>query len=162
MTLRLRKRHRLRKKEIKKLVGQIEDTLCSEFDVGSGTIDRASGPEFDVLFVDGEIDAIVQDEEVFPTIRGLLKMDGAKRSVTVDMGAIKFVANGADVMSPGIVDADLGIKEGDLVWIQDENNHRPLSIGRALLSGPEMVESKTGKGVKTIHYVGDPLWNYEG
>ena len=80
------------------------------------------------------------------------------RKVVVDMGAIKFVTNGADVMTPGVVDADPEILEGQQVWICDETHGKPLAVGIALVSGEEMVEQSSGKAVRLLHYVGDKLW----
>lgn len=77
------------------------------------------------------------------------------------MGAVKFVTNGADIMSPGIVEADDDIDVGNIVVIEDMNNHKPLAIGESLISGAEMVESSKGKAIKSIHYVGDEIWNLE-
>ena len=77
----------------------------------------------------------------------------------VDMGAVKFVTNGADVMSPGIVDADENIIEGDQVWICDEEHYKPLAVGIAIMNGKQMISERQGKSVKIIHYVGDVLWN---
>ena len=74
--------------------------------------------------------------------------------VVVDMGAVKFVAKGADVMSPGITEADPNVQEGDLVIIVEETHKKPLATGRALISGPEMVENNEGKAIKTIHLLG--------
>ncbi len=99
------------------------------------------------------------DEIPFPTIKGALELEITKKYVVVDMGAVKFVAKGADVMSPGIVDADSGIQEEDFVIIVDETHRKPLAIGKAIISGHEMVEKNEGKAVKAIHYIGDKLWN---
>ena len=76
------------------------------------------------------------------------------------MGAIKFVINGADIMAPGIVDADNKIKENDQVWICDEKNNKPLAVGIALMTGAQMIIKKKGKAVKIIHHVGDNIWNF--
>ena len=81
-----------------------------------------------------------------------------RRSVVVDMGAIKFVSEGADIMCPGIIDADQEIQKGDLVIISDEVHNKPLAIGKAIISGEEMMGEK-GKAVKSLHHVGDKLWN---
>ena len=62
-------------------------------------------------------------------------------------------------MAPGIVDADPSILKDDYVWICDENNKKPLAIGIALMSGEQMKQSKEGKAIKNLHYVGDELWN---
>ena len=83
------------------------------------------------------------------------------KTVVVDMGAVRFVTNGADIMSPGIVEADDTIVPGDLVVIVDVNNKKPLAIGESLITGPEMVESSKGKAIKSLHYVGDEIWNLE-
>jgi len=61
-------------------------------------------------------------------------------------------------MGPGIVAADLEIKEGDLVWIRDVKNFRPLAVGRALVPAEIMARKNKGKAVASIHHVGDKLW----
>ena len=78
----------------------------------------------------------------------------------VDMGAVKFVTNGADVMAPGIVDADLDIEDGNSVWICDQQHRKPLAVGSALMNGEDMKNKSSGKAVKIIHYIGDELWNF--
>ena len=77
------------------------------------------------------------------------------------MGAIRFVSNGADIMSPGIVAASEGVEAGDIVLIIDETHGKPLAIGVSLISGEEMVANDSGKAVATKHYVGDDIWNFE-
>ena len=62
-------------------------------------------------------------------------------------------------MSPGITDADPNIKEGDLVIIIEETHRNHYATGRSLISGVEMVENREGKAVKSIHHIGDDLWN---
>jgi PUA domain protein len=99
----------------------------------------------------------VEDRPV-PTLRLLLKNNFLKK-ITVDMGAVKHVASGADVMRPGIVSIDDGINAEDFVAIVDVNNKRPLAIGIALFNSKEIEAYKTGRVVKNIHYVGDKIWN---
>ncbi|WP_342626847.1 PUA domain-containing protein [Methanosalsum zhilinae] len=79
-------------------------------------------------------------------------------TVIVDKGAIPHIINGADVMCPGIVNADENIGEGDYVIIKEESHRKPLAIGYALIPGSSM-RAGSGKAIKTIHYVGDDLWN---
>lgn len=159
--LRIRKRHRLRQKEIHGLSAKIEAALGTEtFDEGD-TVDMAETPDFHVLFVDGVSIGIVSEGEPFLTVRGIIRYGASKRFVTVDMGAVPFVANGADVMGPGVVDADSAISGGDLVWIRDERNLRPLAIGRALVSGTDMLGKPKGKVASSLHHVGDKLWTVD-
>jgi predicted RNA-binding protein (TIGR00451 family) len=56
------------------------------------------------------------------------------------------------------VEVDASVAEGDLVWIRDERNLRPLAIGRALMPASEMATKPKGKAVASVHYVGDKLW----
>lgn len=156
--LRLRKRHRLRQKEIAALSHQIDNSLGTKSFSELDAVDMAEGPEYDVVFVDGKILAFLPSGTPFLTIRGLLRYNATKRFVTVDMGAVRFVYNGADTMGPGIVATDSEIKEGDLVWIRDVKNLRPLAVGRALVPAETMVRKEKGKAVASIHHVGDKLW----
>ena len=43
----------------------------------------------------------------------------------------------------------------------DETHNKPLAIGISLITGPEMVENDEGKAIKSIHHVGDEIWNLE-
>ena len=94
------------------------------------------------------------------TLHGLNKYKPKKNFVVVDMGAVKFVTNGADVMAPGVVDADSDILEGDQVWICDEIHNKPIAVGIALVNGEQMISQSQGKVINTIHYVGDDVWKY--
>jgi PUA domain protein len=77
------------------------------------------------------------------------------------MGAIRFVTNGADIMRPGITDADPAITEGSFVVIGDVNHGKPLAIGIALYNGADLLAMEDGKVVKNLHFVGDRIWNLE-
>ena len=113
---------------------------------------------FNVILIDGKLLLFSTDGEYFPTVRGALELGLAKHIVVVDAGAVRFVVNGADIMCPGIVNADSVIKESDLVIIKEETHDKPLAIGRALMSGEDMI-GDSGKAIKSLHYVGDKLWN---
>ncbi|MFQ5884447.1 MAG: DUF1947 domain-containing protein [Thermoplasmata archaeon] len=156
--MRIRKRHRLKKKEIRRLSEEISSQIGVPVFDEEDVVDLGNAPDFNVVFVGGQILALIYERKAFPTVRGVLRYGAKKRAVTVDMGAVGFVCNGADVMGPGIVDADLEIEEGDLVWIRDENNFKPLAVGRALVPGKEMLGKGKGKMVMSLHYVGDKLW----
>ncbi|HIG93854.1 TPA: DUF1947 domain-containing protein [Candidatus Woesearchaeota archaeon] len=80
------------------------------------------------------------------------------RKVTVDMGAIRFIIGGADIMRPGVVAIDEGIAKDDFVVVVDQTHCKPLSVGIALMDSAAMKAITSGKVVKNIHYVGDELW----
>ena len=159
--LRLRKRHRMRQKDIESAAAKIESATGGKVFSAEDTVDMAEAPDYDVIMVDGVIVAVVLDGVPYLTVRGLLKYGASRGYVTVDMGAVRFVANGADVMGPGVVDADVSISEGDFIWIRDERNKRPLAVGRALVPGKVMRNKPKGKVVASIHYVGDKLWQVD-
>ena len=159
MSVKIKNRHRLKNKEIKNILAQIKTKFQGDFFTIDSAVEIGDLEEFRVVLVDDEIDFFFVENSVFFTLRGLYKYKPRENFVVVDMGAIGFVAKGADVMTPGIVDADIGIQKDDLVWICDETYHKPLAVGIALINGEQMKNKGAGKAIKNIHYVGDKLWN---
>lgn len=157
--LKIKKRYYLKKKKLREVQEKLGD--YAELIGPKSKVEIIETDLPDILLVDGEPLVMMLDDEPLPTVKGALKMDIRSGYVVVDMGAVKFVAKGADVMSPGIVDADPSIEKGDLVVIIEESHKKPLAVGRSLISGPEMVESREGKAVKSLHYIGDDIWNLE-
>jgi len=125
------------------------------------TLEKVTLDEFSLILVEGRPLLFEIEEHLFPTVRGALEMGLQKRLVVVDKGAIRFVSNGADIMAPGILEADPEIKEGDFVIIVEETHRKPLAIGKALMEGQQMVDADSGKAIKSITHVGDKLWNFE-
>jgi PUA domain protein len=157
--LKVRRRSRLRRKEVADLVGR----LATEFGMAVPEdevvpFDEAEAGPHRLVFRGEEPIALLLSDAVAPTVRGLLAFPATKRAVTVDMGAVRFIYNGADVMAPGITEADPAIRAGDIVWVQDEKNRRPLAVGRAIMDGPTMAREKKGKAIETLHHVGDEIW----
>lgn len=99
------------------------------------------------------------DGTLYPSLQ-LLQNTQVMKAIVVDMGAIRFVANGADVMRPGITEIADDITKGQGVVIVDETHKKPLAVGIAMYDSAEMREQETGKSIKSIHYVGDDIWNY--
>ena len=157
--MKLRRRHRLRSKEVTALAQELEDNLgCLTFSPGD-ILEIGEARKRKIVLRGGRAIAVYLDGEAFLTVHGLIAFQASKRWATVDMGAVKFIANGADVMAPGIIDVDPTVKSGEGVWIRDERNLRPLAIGIALIDAKEMIEAKDGKAIRTEHYVGDKLWS---
>lgn len=159
--LELRHRHRLRRKEIRKLADDIMAALgVATFDEGDA-VDLGDTQRFQVILFQNEAVGIMVDQSAFLTVKGLLRWKPQKRFVSVDEGAIKFLCNGADVMGPGISEADPSIAPGDMVWVRDFLHKKPLVVGKAIVGGAVMASKAPGKAVKNIHYVGDELWTLE-
>ncbi len=124
----------------------------------AGTLELVESAHFSLIALNGVPVAMCIDGEPFFTVRGALELKPRKHLVTVDMGAVKFIRNGADVMSPGIVAADESVGPSDPVVVVEERHKKPLGIGIALISGAEMVQSSKGKAIKIVHHVGDAIW----
>lgn len=78
-------------------------------------------------------------------------------NVMVDMGAVKFMCNGANVMRPGI--RSFGeFEKGQIVCIIEESQKKSLAVGRALVSSQEMSEMSKGIVVENLHYISDKYW----
>lgn len=112
----------------------------------------------DQFIVINQIPAYFRYEQRWiPTLKFLQQRQLLKK-ITVDMGAVKFVVNGADIMRPGIVAIEDGIAAQEAVVIIDVQHHKALAVGLALYDSKEMQEIKTGKVIKNLHYVGDEIW----
>jgi PUA-domain protein len=157
-------RHHLRSDEVSAIETAMADQLGVDLDGDSYELVELADSEFDLVLVDGEPDVLyVEDEdgepEPFLTVRGANRHAPSSNVVTVDAGAVSFVSDGADVMRPGIVEADETIGEGDLVAIAEEAHGKVLGIGRAMTDGEDMVGDQ-GKVVKSVHHVGDDLYEF--
>lgn len=156
----VKSRHHLRSDAIGAIQEGIEAELGVTVDADSFEKVEFDDSDWNVVLVDGDPLVLYVDEEEqepFLTVRGANEYPPTTRIVTVDAGAIQFVSNGADVMRPGIVEADDVIEEGDLVVINEEGHGKFLAIGRALTDGSDMV-GEDGRVVESIHHVGDDLY----
>ncbi|MBU0979572.1 MAG: DUF1947 domain-containing protein [Nanoarchaeota archaeon] len=114
---------------------------------------------FEILILNDEQAFFRHEEHWVP----LLKYEQDKKllkEVVVDEGAVKFVANGADIMRPGIETAQEGIKKGELVRIVDVRNKVGLAIGITLFNRTELMAMASGKVITSVHHVGDKLWKH--
>ncbi len=159
--LSFRKRHRLKGKQVKALGARMGEVVGVDMLSDQPAVDRARGLDMDFLIIDGRVAFLVVDEVAFPTLRTILERGLDVKWAEVDEGAIRFLANGADVMAPGVTGADPSMSDGDWVYVRDGRHRRPLVVGRALMSGPDMVVADNGKAVRTLHYVGDRIWEFE-
>lgn len=158
-----KKRHVIRKSQIADLLGQLADEIGASADhFRSDRIERVeTDAPVGIYLVDRKPLLIASETWAFPSLRGLIEHPIPERRVVVDAGAVRFVANGADAMRPGIVSISPDIREGHPVQIVEERYGKPLAIGIALLDAADMERQEKGKSVKSVHYVGDDIWNLE-
>jgi PUA domain protein len=153
----VKSRHHLRSDAVEEIRDAVAATLGVDVEADSFEKVELEGGDWELVLVDGEPLVCYLDGEPFLTVRGANTFPPTERVVTVDAGAIEFVSNGADVMRPGVVEADPAIAEGDLVVVAEETHGKVLAVGRALTDGPDMTGPE-GRVVESIHHVGDDLF----
>ena len=77
--------------------------------------------------------------------------------VTVDMGAIKFVCKGANVMRPGITKFS-DFESDEIVCVIEESQKKFLAVGKAKISSNELENTNKGEVIKNMHYISDDFW----
>ncbi len=98
------------------------------------------------------------DKKLFPTLASG-KLLSTLPKVTVDMGAVAYVCNGADIMAPGIVSFEGTFSEEDIVVVSDKRYRKPIAIATAIYNAEDARKLERGKILRNIHYVGDKIWN---
>ena len=78
-------------------------------------------------------------------------------NVIVDMGAVKFMCKGANLMRPGIKKFT-EFEKDNLVCIVEESQHKFLAVGKALVSSSELENMEKGEVIKNLHYISDKFW----
>lgn len=78
-------------------------------------------------------------------------------SVTVDMGAVKFMCKGANLMRPGIR-SFTEFEKDKLVCIVEESQHKFLAVGKSVVSSQEVEKMEKGEVLKNLHYISDKFW----
>lgn len=78
-------------------------------------------------------------------------------SVQVDMNAVKFVCNGANIMRPGITDFTT-FKESEIVSVKDQTYKKELAVCISLVDDVNGRKMERGIVLNNIHYIGDVYW----
>ena len=106
-----------------------------------------TGKGIKILKVDGDYIPFLSETEVLEKFP----------NVTVDMGAVRFMCKGANLMRPGIK-SFTDFKKEDLVCIVEESQHKFLAIGKAVADSSEIDEMEKGEVLKNMHYISDKFW----
>ncbi|WFO75727.1 DUF1947 domain-containing protein [Desulfurococcaceae archaeon MEX13E-LK6-19] len=154
----------LSKKESKKLretITGMYPNVPLEFEVVEKVIEKDL-PE--IIIVDKVPAFFIYEGKYYPLLTLLLSkgVEWVQRIVVVDMGAVKPLLRGADVMAPGIVGVKGAFEPGDPVVVLEEKYGKPFVVGKALVSSKDLVEKKVtrGKAVENLHRVGDKIWEF--
>jgi PUA domain protein len=109
--------------------------------------------EGDILISGKGITAIKTDNTYLPFLSEIELLQKFPK-VTVDMGAVKFMCNGANVMRPGITNFT-DFKKDEIVCVVEESKNKFLAIGKSCVSSKEMETLTKGEILKNLHYISD-------
>nr|CAB3241582.1 eukaryotic translation initiation factor 2D-like [Phallusia mammillata] len=107
------------------------------------------------------------DNRLFPTLPAIWRFNIRLPALTTHLPVIPKLANGADLMLPGVVLPQLieqwiSFAKGAIVGINTEENITCLSLGITLMSSEDMLHNtdRHGKAVQIVHNFGDHLWAF--
>ena len=109
-----------------------------------------------VIITGDGITAVKIGENILPFLDNIVMLEKFPY-VKVDMGAIKFVCKGANVMRPGITKFS-DFESGEIVCVIEESQNKFLAVGKAEMSSKEAEDSSNGEVIKNMHYISDDFW----
>jgi PUA-domain protein len=156
------RRYPLKTKEAKQVIDEGSEKLKFDLEGLFGAKANVEVVESDVgqiYLIAGKPLLFKTPDKILPT---LLFSDFTSKApkVVVDMGAVPYVCKGATVMAPGIVRIEGDFAAGDLVLVSDVKFGKSLAVAEALLDSVTAKGAKKGPVVKTLHFVGDKVWDY--
>ncbi|HJJ55618.1 MAG TPA: RNA-binding protein [Methanocorpusculum sp.] len=162
--LKIKKRHAIKKSQLNTLKSKLTESIGIENSdlFKSNMIEIAETVSEFNLYIINKVVMIMETEEwAFPTLRGVLSHPISGHKIVVDMGAVPYVVNGADIMRPGVVSVSDDVIENHPALIVDERNGSPLSISIPLYNADKIMALNSGKIAKNVHFIGDDLWNLD-
>ena len=154
------RRYQIRKDERKQLLKTVLDRIGLDIDTAFSSkpqVEVMEGQKLRIYVVDGRPLIAESEGNVFPTL--LFEEQLSKQpKVVVDMGAVPYVCNKADIMGPGITEIQGEFKPKDLVTVLDIKNRRPIAVAEAIYDSETSTKTKKGKLFRNLHCVGDEVW----
>ena len=158
----IHRRHAMRKSDFREMKEKLRESVGGDVDsLFRKTAELIVTESGEFYAGNKEIVAFQYKNLVLPTLRVLNKKLVTLPTVTVDMGAVPYVTNGADIMAPGITKIDGEHPAKTIIMIIDEKYGKSLAVGELLHHSLDILDMKKGKAVKNIHYVNDAIWNFE-
>jgi PUA domain protein len=158
----IKPRRHLREKEATQILQQFSQKMKTNneklFDTKNPTVEAAETPTATIYFINGKPLLAKLNEAIIPTLifeKALLILP----RITVNMGAVPHICNGADLMAPGVTKIQDTFNVNDYAVIIDERHQKSLAIVTALTDSRTAGDMKHGKIAENLHYVGDALWN---
>jgi PUA domain protein len=156
------RRHSLKSKQAKQLLSELSETLHFNVEAhykSKPNVEIVKSSAVDIYLINDKPLFFKIEKKVLPTLMFQDFLSQAPK-IVIDMGAIPYVCNGADVMAPGIVRVEREFDKGELVQIVDEKHEKSLALGESLYDSETIRNAKKGAVVKNIHFVSDKIWNF--
>ncbi len=157
----VKKRHPVSTKEIKEILeraSRIAPKLPETIDKKKGleVVELESGEK---VYLQEKRPVLIELEgKLMPALTASEEVLSEIPRIVVDMGAVPYICNGADVMAPGIRSVPEGVEPGDIVAVADERHNKVLAVGVLAMERERILNREKGKAVKNVHHVGDEIW----
>jgi len=154
------RRHFIKEKEAKAILQEASEKLKKNLETVFGSKMNMELIETDfceIFLINGKPSLFKVGKNIYPTLifeEALASMP----KIVVDMGAIRHICNGANVMAPGIVHFEGNFGKGDLVVVVDEKHGKPIAVGEVLYDDNVIGKIRQGVVVKNVHFIGDKVW----
>jgi PUA-domain protein len=152
------RRYPLKTKEAKQIIEEATKTLKLSLDDKS-TVEVIESDVGEIYLIGEKPLLFKAGNRVLPTLL-FTEFIAKAPKIIVDMGAIPYVCKGATVMAPGIVRIEGEFAKSDIVVVADMKHGKALAVGESLMDSETAKATKKGPVVKTLHYVGDKIWDY--
>ena len=164
--MKIKQRHFIRKSELKPLkeeiLNQYDQKFVNQIFPQKSNVEIIETEAGDTLYAINNVLKLWKSKDGYiPVLTLLLNKKVDLKTVVVDFGAVRYVANGADIMRPGITNIDPLIRKGDIIQIIEETKNRPLAVGKALFDASEMELKSSGKVIANLHTIQDSVWEFE-
>ncbi len=146
----------LSKKKYKEILSMINRLGIQTMFLKTKNVKAISNRHGELILIN-DMPCIIHIHDLYiPFIGALEKFRGYKK-IYVDKDAVKYLANGANVMRPGIVSWE-EFKEDEIIVVYVEGYNTPILVGVAVVSSKKLEEKKKGKVVLNLHHIGDEFW----
>jgi PUA-domain protein len=155
------RRYFLKAKESKALLAKVSEKLKTDLSLlfkDKVNVEVFETESAEIFLINAKPLLVKADGDIYPTLMFDEFLQKAPK-VVVDMGAVPYVCNGANIMAPGIRRFEGQFKENDIIVVVDERHSRPIAIGEILFDDEKIKSVSQGTVVKNLYYVGDKTWN---
>ena len=155
--LTIKKRHAIKKSQLTSLMKKLGESIGEDAALYNAPMIEIAetASKFNIYIIDKKPLVMEQEEWAFPTLRGAVLRPFSGRRIAVDMGAVPYMINGADVMRPGIVSVTDDVRAGLPALVVDESHDKPLAVVIPLYDAAGIIALEKGRAAKNLHYSGD-------